>query len=72
MNTNDFSDTAELVIQIPKPIDSLLIGCDIMFRPKIKMVTTNPDYNLTFDVVDDYTYIFSPKCNVTIGQNTGL
>ena len=36
------------------------------------MVSTNPNYNLTFLINDDFSNIFSPKCNVTLDNNPGI
>ncbi|CDW81249.1 UNKNOWN [Stylonychia lemnae] len=72
LDTQTFIDTSDFVIQIPRQWLSILISCEALFRNNITLVTTNPKRTLSFKLIEDFTTIYQPKCNVTIDKNQNI
>ena len=60
-----FLDTSELVIQFVRPWSTINDSCTNLYSKNVSLVSINPNSNLTFTMVDDYTFL-EPRCNITI------
>eukprot|EP00347_Sterkiella_histriomuscorum_P008299 403345616 len=63
-----FIDTSELVIQFIRPWDTVYQNCSQVYTDNVTLVSANPDAQLQFTLTDDFTEVYSAKCNLTINQ----